>query len=124
MEQGSYRHHFFIILLLVLFGFLLRLVLFSGFVLGDDPAYADLVSQIIKGSYPQIGTRGVFACRPLILYPVALSIYLFGWFEWSFVLTIFIASLINIVLVYLAGTVLWKSPRWSSWCTGIYDISP
>jgi hypothetical protein len=106
MEQGSYSHHSFIILLLVLFGLLLRLILFSGFVLGDDPAYADLVSQIINGSYPQVGTHGVFSCRPLILYPVALCVYLFGWVEWSFVLTILVASLINIILVYLAGYLL------------------
>jgi 4-amino-4-deoxy-L-arabinose transferase-like glycosyltransferase len=106
MKELSLKLHIIIIFILVLLSCVLRLALFSGFVLGDDPAYADLVAQIISGSYPQIGTHGVFSCRPLVLYPVALCIYLFGWVEWSFVLTILVASLLNIIMVYLAGYLL------------------
>ena len=82
------------------------MILFSGFVLGDDPAYASFVSQILKGSYPSVESRLVFACRPLVLYPVACSIYLFGWQEWSFILPVLMASLINISIVYAAGNML------------------
>lgn len=81
----------------------MRILLFSGFVLGDDPAYADYVSRILREGYPRIGPHAVFACRPIMLYAIALPIYLFGWQEWSFVLPVLIASLINTVLVYWAG---------------------
>ncbi len=109
MRKLSTRHHLTIVFLLLVIGGILRLMLFSGFVLGDDAAYADLASRIIQGSYPPIGTHGVFSCRPLVLYPIAFFIYLFGWFEWSFVLIILIASLINIVLVYVGGMLFFNS---------------
>jgi hypothetical protein len=77
------RRHVFAVSVLVLVSGALRLMLASGFVLGDDPAYADLVSQILRGTYPAAGPRGVFVCRPLMLYPLAASVRhrLFGWSE-------------------------------------------
>lgn len=81
----------------------LRLLLFSGFVLGDDPAYADYVYRIISNGYPRIGTHEVFACRPLLLYAIALPIALLGWQEWVFVLPVLTCSLVNIGLVFIAG---------------------
>ena len=104
MKRKSALFHLVTILLLLLCAVSVRLFLFSGFVLGDDPAYADFVSQILRGSYPPVGTHSVFTCRPLILYSIAIPIYLFGWFDWSFVLPILLASLINTVLLYLAGS--------------------
>jgi len=87
---------------LVAIALALRLTMFSGFVLGDDPAYAWYTSQILQGSgYPHFSKYSVFLARPLLLYMAALSIYLFGWQEWSFVLPILLSSLINTVLVYL-----------------------
>ncbi|MEI6125646.1 MAG: glycosyltransferase family 39 protein [Pseudomonadota bacterium] len=91
------------IILFIALACALRLYFFSGFVLGDDPAYADFVSRILKGSYPEIGTHGVFACRPAVLYALALPVYLFGWHEWSFVLPVLVASLLNTGLVYCAA---------------------
>ena len=106
MQQLSFKHHVFVLSILLLFSLIVRLLLFSGFVLGDDPAYASFISQILKGSYPSVESRVIFACRPLVLYPVACSIYLFGWQEWSFVLPVLIASLANISIVYCAGNIL------------------
>jgi hypothetical protein len=106
MQQLSFKHHVFVLSILLLFSLFVRLFLFSGFVLGDDLAYADYASQILKGSYPSVESRVIFACRPLVLYPVACSIYLFGWQEWSFVLPVLIASLANISIVYCAGNIL------------------
>ena len=106
MQGYSVRFHLTIISLLLVCACVLRVVLFSGFVLGDDPAYADFTSQIVRGSYPPIGTHGVFACRPLVLYAIALPVYLFGWYDWSIVLPILFASLLNTVLVYCAGIIL------------------
>ena len=106
MQQLSFKQHAFVLSVLLLFSLIVRLFLFSGFVLGDDPAYASFISQILKGSYPPVDSPILFASRPLVLYPVACSIYLFGWEEWSFVLPVLIASLINISIVYAAGTML------------------
>jgi len=107
MQERSVRFHLVTISLLLVCACSLRLLLFSGFVLGDDPAYADFVSHILNGSYPPVYSHSVFACRPIILYSIALPVYLFGWFEWSFVLPILLASLTNTGLVYLAGNTLW-----------------
>jgi len=106
MQQLSFKQHAFVLSGLLLFSLSVRLLLFSGFVLGDDPAYASFVAQILKGSYPPVESRVLFACRPLVLYPIACSIYLFGWQEWSFILPVLIASLINISIVYGAGNML------------------
>ena len=108
------RNHFFIVLLLLFVSCTVRLLFFSGFVLGDDPVYADHIAQILNGSLPNIGPYDVFACRPLVLYPVALCIRLFGWFDWSFVLPILLASLCNTVLAYAAGT------RLAGSCAGFF----
>jgi 4-amino-4-deoxy-L-arabinose transferase-like glycosyltransferase len=108
------REHYFIILLLLLVSCTVRLLFFSGFVLGDDPAYADYTAQILYGSLPPIGSHGVFACRPLVLYPLALCIKLFGWFDWSFVLPVLLASLFNTSLAYAAGT------RLAGSCAGFF----
>lgn len=102
------KYHLFRILLLLFLACIIRLYLFSGFVLGDDPSYAYYVSLILKGPYPPIEGYAVFACRPLILFFIALPIYLFGWLEWSFIFPIFIASLVNIILVYIAGNKLYS----------------
>ena len=101
-----FSQHIGIIIFLLLVGVIVRLYFFSGFVLGDDPTYAQYVSQILKGEYPKIEKYAVFACRPLLLFLTAIPIYLFGWQEWSFVLPILIASLLNIVIVYTAGNKL------------------
>jgi 4-amino-4-deoxy-L-arabinose transferase-like glycosyltransferase len=106
ISKGKYipvKYHVFIILLLILIGLIVRLHFFSGFVLGDDPTYAQYVSQIIKWEYPEVDEFAVFACRPLLLFFTAIPVYLFGWQEWSFVLPILIASLLNIVIIYLSG---------------------
>jgi hypothetical protein len=67
-------------------------------------------------------SRVLFACRPLVLYPVAGSIYLFGWQEWSYVLPVLIASLINICIVY--QNITWFCKTFFSMFVGYhYDIT-
>ncbi len=89
--------------------------------LGDDPAYSDYVSQILKGTYPDIGTHSVFACRPIVLYAIALPVYLFGWFDWSFVLPILMASLACVMIVYLVGNHL--SGMWAGVIAAVVFIT-
>ncbi len=90
--------------LLIAAAALLRLFFFSGFVLGDDPAYADYAARLLRGSYPAIGSHAVFACRPLLLLAIALPIRIFGWYEASFVASAAAASLVCTAVVFAAGT--------------------
>lgn len=72
----------------------------SGFVLGDDPGYADLATQIIHGHYPFLCDTCVFAFRYVLLECIAASLKLFGYSELSFVLPILLSSLACIYLSY------------------------
>ena len=123
MQDTAARVHLITILLLVMCACGIRLFLFSGFVLGDDPAYADYVSHLLKGSYPPIGSHSVFTCRPLILYAISVPVYLFGWYDWSFVLPILLASLVNTALVYLIGNRL-SGPLAGVLCAVMYMTFP
>ena len=87
----------------------LRVFFFAGFVLGDDPAYADNALRITQGHYPPLCDVCVFAYRPLLLFPVALSLKYLGWSEFTFVLPILLASLISIYLIFALGTVALRS---------------
>lgn len=103
MNVATKKQHALLLAALLLASLVIRLVLFCGFVLGDDPAYADFAAQILHTGYPHIGTHGVFACRPIVLYAISLCIWLFGWFDGSFVLPVLCASLLNAAIVYLAA---------------------
>jgi 4-amino-4-deoxy-L-arabinose transferase-like glycosyltransferase len=103
------------ILSLFCFALALRLLLFSGFVLGDDPGYANLVSIILSGNYPGFGPYAVFGGRPLLMAVIAIPIRIFGWYEWSFVLPFIIASILNLLIVYL-GAVRLSGNR----CAGVF----
>jgi 4-amino-4-deoxy-L-arabinose transferase-like glycosyltransferase len=84
----------------------LRLALFSGFVLGDDPAYAELANVLLHGGYPAVEGLNVFATRPLLLAAIAAGIGLFGWSELAFVLPVLVASLAGIGAAYALGVLL------------------
>lgn len=84
----------------------LRVFFFAGFVLGDDPTCADNVLMITQGHYPPMCEVCVFAFRPLLLSPVALSLKYLGWFEFTFVLPKLLASLISIYLICAIGKLL------------------
>jgi len=96
----------YILAALMLCSLIVRLSMFSGFVLGDDPAYAELVPPLLNNAYPALRVHDVIACRPIVLYAIAFCIHLFGWHEWSFVLPVLCASLLNTAIVYCAGVKL------------------
>ncbi len=91
---------------IVLLATALRLALFSGFVMGDDPAYADYALIILKGGYPPLCELCVFSFRPILLFSIAGCFKLFGWNQFAFVLPILISSIASVYIVYLLGKVL------------------
>ena len=82
---------------------MIRLSMFSGFVLGDDPDYAYFATRILQDIYPEVGMHHVIPYRPIVLYAIAFCFRLFGWFDWSFVLPALCASVLNTAIVYCAG---------------------
>jgi 4-amino-4-deoxy-L-arabinose transferase-like glycosyltransferase len=76
-----------------------RLLLFSGFIGGDDFAYAWAAHQILSDGYPVIGGN-VFATRPLLIGPMAAGVAVLGWTELAIVLPVLLASLWGIGCAY------------------------
>jgi hypothetical protein len=83
----------------------IRTVLFSGFIGGDDWAYADLVHRVIEDGYPAV-ENNVFASRPVLVGLLAASIRTLGWTESAFALPFFLASLVGIGAAYALGRLL------------------
>src|SRR5689334_3121216 len=83
-----------------------RLAMFSGFVLGDDPAYGTMVRGLLTQGYPIAEGTNVFASRPLLLGFAAASIKLLGWTEAAFVLPVLLASLTGVACAYFLATQL------------------
>jgi hypothetical protein len=88
------------LIVLLLASTLLRVAYFSGFIGGDDVAYADLVRQVLNEGYPAVGAN-IFASRPVLILALSASIRVFGWSEWAFVLPFVIASLACITASYV-----------------------
>lgn len=74
--------------------------LFCGFGLGDDTAYDDLASRILRDGYPAARDLLVFAGRPVLLYLIAASYGGFGYTEFAFVLPAMLASMTCVLAVY------------------------
>ncbi len=88
---------------ILFFALFIRLFFFAGFVLGDDPNYADCAYTIIKGYYPSLCKTCVFAFRPILLFSTAVPLKYLGWSEFNFILPILLSSLISICLIYKLG---------------------
>jgi len=97
------KKHCVYLICICLFGVVWRLYCFAGFVMGDDPAYADYVLSILNGSYPSLCDTCVFSFRPVLLLSTAACMKLFGWNQFSFVLPILLCSVATIPVVYLLG---------------------
>lgn len=94
------------VLALVAISLFLRLLVFSGWGLGDDIIYSQFVHRILTDGYPTENWSHVFLARPLLLYLMAYSVKLFGWSEFSFVLPFLLASLVGIASTYVLGSLL------------------
>ncbi len=87
---------------LLAFALALRVLCFSGFVLGDDPSYARSVREILDGGYPAMDVNPL-AARPVFLGALALGVRAGGWTEAAFVSPVLIASLIGLMAAYGLG---------------------
>jgi hypothetical protein len=106
MVNADRQNRFLTISNIIILALLIRMLCFSGFVLGDDPNYADDARTILDGSYPPLCDLCVFSFRPVLLYAISASLKWLGWSEFNFVLPILLSSLISIYLIYRLGELL------------------
>lgn len=78
-----------------------RLVFFTGFFGSDEVVYVASGLQILNGEWPAGDYIG--AIRQGVNLPIALSMWLFGVNETSAALWSFVASVAEVILVYVAG---------------------
>lgn len=89
-------------------GVCLRLILFSGYGLGDDPNYLSAYRGIVlSGGWDR---NEPYSNRFGIWMPVVLCMHLFGPTEIGFVGAITACSIINLVLVYALARQEWDRP--------------
>jgi len=106
MVNADRQNRFLTINNIIILALLIRILCFSGFVLGDDPNYADDARTILDGSYPPLCDLCVFSFRPVLLYAISTSLKWLGWSEFNFVLPILLSSLISIYLMYRLAELL------------------
>ncbi len=106
MVNAERQNRFLTIHNILILALVIRILCFSGFVLGDDPNYADDVRTILDGSYPPLCDLCVFSFRPVLLYAISSSLTWLGWSEFNFVLPILLSSLISIYLIYRLAELL------------------
>lgn len=96
---------------ILLFAAAIRLALFSGYGLGDDPGYFHCYHDILRTG--QWNPERAYDWRFAFWIPVVGAMRLFGVSEWSFVAFVFAASLVNVVLVWALARQEWPE-RWAS----------
>ena len=101
----DHRRHTLQLAALFLLGTALRLGLASGYGLGDDPGYFDSYATMARGPIFDPGAQ--YSNRFAIAVPVAFSLWWSGYSEVGFIAPVTIASLLNLVLVYLIARDAW-----------------
>jgi len=89
---------------------LLRIALFSGYGLGDDPNYFHCYHDILRTG--QWNPERAYDWRFAFWVPVVGFMRLFGVSEWSFVGFVFCASLVNVILAWALARQEWPE-RWA-----------
>jgi len=100
------RDHRILLILIILFGLILRLFFFSGIGTSDDLAYSKFAGNIEEGIDPDASRT--LSTRLGIIYITALSYKLFGINDLSSVLFVLLTSLGNIILIYYFGKLLFN----------------
>lgn len=96
-----------LLVLIVLFGLILRLMFFSGMGVSDHLAYASHSYYIDKTGLDLSGSQSL-ATRLGLIYPTALAYKIFGVNDFSSVLFVLLTSLGNIILVFYFGKLLFN----------------
>lgn len=94
------------LLLIVIFGIVLRLAFFSGIGTSDDLAYTSYANSLIKGEV-QRNTLSL-STRLGLIYPVSVLYSILGVNDFSSVLFVMLAAIGNIILIFYFGKLLFS----------------
>ncbi len=91
------------LLLVVLFGAVLAASLYKGMsYYGNDFAYESFVPSILHGTFTE--NANIFSIRPMLIYPLALFVYLFGYTNLAAGAYSYVCYIGLIILTYLIGS--------------------
>lgn len=90
---------------IIIFALFLRLMFFIGLNWSDDVNYVYLANQILRGEYKP---SYMASLRLMMIYPLALSFYLFGVSNFSAVLYPLVCSIGSIVLIFNLSKILFN----------------
>ena len=94
------------LLLIVIFGVILRFVFFSGIGTSDDLAYTSYAYSLSKGEME--GGTLTLSTRLGLIYPVSVFYSMFSVNDFSSVLFVFLAAIGNIILIFYFGKLLFN----------------
>jgi len=95
-----------VLLLIVIFGIIIRLIFFSGIGTSDDLAYTGYAHSLSKGEIK--GDTLTLSTRLGLIYPLSVLYSLFGVNDFSSVLFVLLAAIGNIILVFYFGKLLFN----------------
>ena len=98
IDFGNTRNKVIILTLILLLGFVLRVVFFTGYNSGDDRAYIAKAFEYASGKYEKPDNH--WAVRNGIVFPTTMMIKAFGVNTISVVLIPFILSMLSMIIAY------------------------
>ncbi|MBU0762665.1 MAG: glycosyltransferase family 39 protein [Candidatus Altiarchaeota archaeon] len=108
---------------ILIFSIIVRLYYFIGLHFSDAPSYVGYAQSVLDGTYKVKGDYPPHN-RLFFIFPIALSIKLFGFSEWSVVLFTFICSVTAVLTTFFLGKLLFnpETGLLASFLLAVYPI--
>ncbi|MEM0094718.1 MAG: hypothetical protein QXZ38_01215 [Candidatus Micrarchaeaceae archaeon] len=101
----------------------MSLILLKGVsIYGDDVSYISLVPQIISGTFKEFAD--IFSIRLLMILPLALSVYVFGYNNLGGGAYSILCYLGGIAITFFIGRKIYNSPKTGLLAAFLYSIYP
>ncbi|MEM4097899.1 MAG: hypothetical protein QXS81_04350 [Candidatus Micrarchaeaceae archaeon] len=112
-----------LLLALIVFSAIMALILLKGIsIYGDDVSYISLAPQIISGTFKEFAD--IFSIRLLMIVPLALSIYAFGYNNLGGGAYSILCYLGGIAVTFFIGRKVYDSPKTGLLAAFLYSIYP
>jgi len=108
MKQKLFGKTYTLLLLIVIFGLVLRLIFFSGMGISDSLVYSKTAHDINEGRGIDPDSTLTLSTRLGLILPTALSYRLFGINDFSSVIFVLITSIASIILIFYFGKLLFN----------------
>ena len=108
MKQKLLGKTYTLLLLIVIFGLVLRLIFFSGMGISDSLTYSKTAYDINEGRGIDPDSTLTLSTRLGLIFPTILSYRLFGINDFSSVIFVLITSVASIILIFYFGRLLFS----------------